>query len=62
MKSQKIIVHKERAEPWNVTLVDTGDHSMTGGRLKRIESYLKSEKAFCLTPHVENFFRSVLQF
>jgi glucose-1-phosphate cytidylyltransferase len=49
MKSQKIIVHKERAEPWNVTLVDTGDHSMTGGRLKRIESYLKSEKAFCLT-------------
>jgi glucose-1-phosphate cytidylyltransferase len=49
MKSQKVIVHKERAEPWNVTLVDTGDHSMTGGRLKRIESYLKSEKAFYLT-------------
>jgi glucose-1-phosphate cytidylyltransferase len=49
MKSQKIIVHKERAEPWNVTLVDTGDHSMTGGRLKRIGSYLKSEKAFFLT-------------
>jgi glucose-1-phosphate cytidylyltransferase len=49
MKSQKMIVHKERAEPWNVTLVDTGDDSMTGGRLKRIESYLKNEKAFCFT-------------
>jgi glucose-1-phosphate cytidylyltransferase len=49
MKSQKMIVHKERAEPWNVTLVDTGDDSMTGGRLKRIEPYLKNEKAFCLT-------------
>lgn len=49
MKSQKMIVHKERAEPWNVTLVDTGDGSMTGGRLKRIEPYLKNEKAFCFT-------------
>jgi glucose-1-phosphate cytidylyltransferase len=49
MKSKKMIVHKERAEPWNVTLVDTGEDSMTGGRLKRIESYLKEEKAFCLT-------------
>ena len=29
-------VHEERAEPWTVTLVDTGDHSMTGGRLKRV--------------------------
>jgi glucose-1-phosphate cytidylyltransferase len=49
MKSQKMIVHKERAEPWNVTLVDTGDYSMTGGRLKKIEPYLKNENAFCFT-------------
>jgi glucose-1-phosphate cytidylyltransferase len=49
MKSQKMIVHKERSEPWNITLVDTGDDSMTGGRLKRIEPYLKNEKAFCFT-------------
>jgi glucose-1-phosphate cytidylyltransferase len=49
MKSQKMIVHKERAEPWNITLVDTGEDSMTGGRLKRIEPYLKNETAFCFT-------------
>jgi glucose-1-phosphate cytidylyltransferase len=49
MKSQKMIVHKERAEPWNITLVDTGEDSMTGGRLKRIEPYIKNEKAFCFT-------------
>ena len=49
MKENKMVVHKDRAEPWTVTLVDTGDHSMTGGRLKRILPYLKDEEAFCFT-------------
>lgn len=42
-------VHHKRAEPWKVTLVDTGDNSMTGGRLKRVAKYLKDEDAFCFT-------------
>lgn len=42
-------VHKKRAEPWRVTLVDTGDETMTGGRLKRIEDYVKNDDAFCFT-------------
>lgn len=42
-------VHHKRAEPWKVTLVDTGDSSMTGGRLKRVAEHLKDEEAFCFT-------------
>ena len=42
-------VHQKRAEPWTVTLVDTGDHSMTGGRLLRVSEYVKNEDAFCFT-------------
>ena len=42
-------VHEERAEPWTITLVDTGDDSMTGGRLKRVAPYLLNEEAFCFT-------------
>jgi glucose-1-phosphate cytidylyltransferase len=42
-------VHHKRAEPWKVTLVDTGDSSMTGGRLKRVAKYLQNEEAFCFT-------------
>ena len=49
MKENKMVVHEERAEPWTVTLVDTGDHSMTGGRLKRVLPYLKNEELFCFT-------------
>jgi len=49
MKDNKMIVHEERAEPWIVTLVDTGDESMTGGRLKRVAPYLMSEDCFCFT-------------
>ena len=40
---------KERAELWNVTLVDTGDDTMTGGRILRIFEYIKNEEMFCLT-------------
>jgi glucose-1-phosphate cytidylyltransferase len=42
-------VHRKRTEPWKVTLVDTGEESMTGGRLLRVAKYLKDEDAFCLT-------------
>ena len=49
MKENKMIVHEDRAEPWTVTLVDTGDHSMTGGRLKRVLPYIKDEEAFFFT-------------
>ena len=49
MKNNEMTVHKDRAEPWTVTLVDTGDDSMTGGRLKRVLPYLKDEEAFCFT-------------
>ncbi len=49
MENNNMIVHKERAEPWKVTLVDTGEVTMTGGRLKRVKEYLKNEQAFCLT-------------
>jgi glucose-1-phosphate cytidylyltransferase len=41
-------VHQKYAEPWKVTLVDTGDHTMTGGRVKRIQSYVNGEP-FLLT-------------
>ncbi len=42
-------VHQRNAEPWRVTLVDTGDDTMTGGRLKRVGEYLQGEEAFCFT-------------
>lgn len=49
MANNRMVVHEQKAEPWRVTLVDTGDNSMTGGRLKRIGEYLKDEEAFCFT-------------
>lgn len=49
MKEKKMIVHKGRSEPWSVTLVDTGEDSMTGGRLKRVAQYLNNEESFCFT-------------
>ena len=42
-------VIKGRAEDWKITLVDTGEKTLTGGRLKRVEPYLKDEEAFCMT-------------
>lgn len=42
-------VHDGRAEPWVVTLVDTGENSMTGGRLGAVSKFIKNEKAFCFT-------------
>lgn len=49
MQNNKMEVHQRNAEPWRVTLVDTGDATMTGGRLKRVAPYLESEEAFCFT-------------
>ena len=49
MANNRMEVHHKRAEPWKVTLVDTGDNSMTGGRLLRVADYVRGEKAFCLT-------------
>ena len=49
MKNNTTEVHEERAEPWNVTLVDTGDNSMTGGRLAKVFDYIKDEESFCFT-------------
>lgn len=49
MKNNHMEVHEKRAEPWTVTLVDTGDSSMTGGRLHRVAEHVKDEEAFCFT-------------
>ena len=49
MANNRMEVHHKHAEPWRVTLVDTGDNTMTGGRLKRVADYLKDESAFCFT-------------
>lgn len=49
MSNNKMKVHQQNAEPWTVTLVDTGEDTQTGGRLKRVASYLRDEKAFCFT-------------
>ncbi|AUH52555.1 glucose-1-phosphate cytidylyltransferase [Chromobacterium sp. ATCC 53434] len=49
MSNNRMEVHQRYAEPWHVTLVDTGEHTMTGGRLKRVRKYLQDEDAFCFT-------------
>ena len=48
MTNNQIDVHQKNVEPWSVTLVDTGDQTMTGGRIKRIQPYLGQEE-FCCT-------------
>lgn len=49
LSSNSMQVHHNHVEPWRVTLVDTGEGTMTGGRLKRVEPYVKDDKAFCFT-------------
>jgi glucose-1-phosphate cytidylyltransferase len=49
MAENKMEVHEQNAEPWKVTLVDTGEETATGGRLKRVAKYLKSDEPFCFT-------------
>ena len=48
LAENRMEVHQKFAEPWRVTLVDTGEHTMTGGRLKRVRQYLGDED-FCFT-------------
>lgn len=49
MSDNKMKIHQERAEPWKVTLIDTGENTMTGGRIKRVKGYLDDNEDFCLT-------------
>ena len=48
MRNNEMKVHSNHCEPWTVTLVDTGDDTMTGGRLKRVKDYIGG-KTFCFT-------------
>ena len=49
MSNNDMKIHQERAEPWKVTLVDTGETTMTGGRLKRVKDFLNINEDFCFT-------------
>lgn len=49
MANNSMEVHQKNAEPWRVTLVDTGEDTLTGGRLLRVADYVRNEEAFCLT-------------
>ncbi|AMC36748.1 glucose-1-phosphate cytidylyltransferase [Janthinobacterium sp. B9-8] len=49
MSNNTMEVHHRYAEPWKVTLVDTGESTLTGGRLARVKDYVKDEEAFCFT-------------
>jgi glucose-1-phosphate cytidylyltransferase len=49
MQQNKMEVHQRHAEPWRVTLVDTGEKTLTGGRLKRVAEYVQNDEAFCFT-------------
>ena len=48
MEHNQMEVHQRNAEPWRITLIDTGDSTMTGGRIKRVSDYIKDED-FCCT-------------
>ena len=49
MADNSMVVHQQKAEPWRVTLVDTGEDTQTGGRLKRVRTFIKDDAAFCFT-------------
>ncbi len=48
-EENKMIIHNNVAEPWKVTLIDTGDETMTGGRIKKIQPYIPKDESFLLT-------------
>lgn len=48
MIKNKMVIHQQKVEPWSVTVVDTGEMTMTGGRLKRVRNYIGKEN-FCFT-------------
>jgi glucose-1-phosphate cytidylyltransferase len=49
MQNNQMEIHRRKTEPWKVTLVDTGDNTLTGGRLKRVAEYVEEENEFCFT-------------
>jgi glucose-1-phosphate cytidylyltransferase len=49
MAKNDMVVHQRNAEPWKVTLIDTGEDTLTGGRLRRVANYVKDESEFCFT-------------
>lgn len=49
ISKNEMTIHQERVEPWKVTLIDTGENTMTGGRIKRVKTYLNKGQDFCLT-------------
>jgi glucose-1-phosphate cytidylyltransferase len=49
LANNRMELHEQHSEPWRVTLVDTGEHTMTGGRLKRVAAHLRDDEPFCLT-------------
>ena len=49
LEHNTVHVRKERTEPWKVTLIDTGEGTLTGGRLKRVADYVEDEDEFCMT-------------
>lgn len=49
MRNNRMDVHQNYSDPWRVTLVDTGEETLTGGRLRRVSDYLRDEEAFCFT-------------
>mgnify|MGYP000665081679 FL=1 len=49
MRENSMHVHEKRAEPWRITLVDTGESTMTGGRLQRVAEHIMAEESFCFT-------------
>lgn len=49
MANNQLIVHEKKTEPWKVTLIDTGENTLTGGRLKRVKRYVENEEFFCFT-------------
>ena len=49
LADNSVEIHERFAEPWKVTLVDTGEHTMTGGRLRRVRRFVADDEAFCFT-------------
>jgi glucose-1-phosphate cytidylyltransferase len=49
LRTNNMSIHQRKVEPWKVTLVETGEETMTGGRLKRVADYVRNEECFCFT-------------
>ncbi len=49
MVNHSVEIHQHKTEPWKVTLVDTGEHTLTGGRLRRVAPYIQAGETFCFT-------------